>query len=90
MFIIIRLIQKLNFNFYNENKLIKKKIKKLNGSIENIIEEFQNQGDSDNDILKIIELEVSYLKFIINFGAYEEQNIKIKKIINNLKDLENW
>ena len=44
----------------------------------------------NNDILKIIELEVSYLKFIINFGAYEEQNIKIKKIINNLKDLENW
>ena len=81
--IFIKIMEKLgNFGSNEELKDIKSTelFEKLNGSIENIIEEFQNQGDNDNDILKIIELEVSYLKFIINFGTYEEQNIKIKNI----------
>ena len=82
--IFINIMEKLG-NFDSEEKL--KDIKsneifeKLNGSIEKIIQELQNEDDDDNnDILKIIELEVSYLKFIINFGTYEEKNIKIKNI----------
>ena len=81
--IFIKIMEKLgNFDSSENLNDIKSAelFEKLNGSIENIIEEFQNQGDIDNDILKIIELEVSYLKFIINFGTYEEQNIKIKNI----------
>ena len=81
--IFIKIMEKLgNFDSIEKLKDIKSNelFEKLNGSIEKIIEEFQNQGDNDNDILKVIELEVSYLKFIINFGAYEDQNIKIKNI----------
>ena len=71
-----------NFNSVEKLKDIKSNeiFEKLNGSIEQIIQELQNEGDNDNDILKVIELEVSYLKFIINFGTYEEQNIKLKNI----------
>ena len=93
--IFIKLMEKLG-NFDSVEKIQDLKtnelFEKLNGSIEKIIEEFQNQGDNDNDILKVIELEVSYLKFIINFGTYEEQNIKIKninKIITKCYDLIN-
>ena len=91
--IFIKIMEKLgNFDSVEKLKNIKTNeiFDKLNGSIEKIIEEFQNQGDGDNDILKIIELEVSYLKFVINFGNYEEQNIKIKsinKIITKCYDL---
>ena len=79
--IFIKIMEKLgNFDSIEKLKDIKSNeiFEKLNGSIEKIIEEFQNQGDNDNDILKIIELEVSYLKFVINFGTFEEQNLKIK------------
>jgi vacuolar protein sorting-associated protein 35 len=91
--IFIKIMEKLgNFDSAEKLKNIKSNeiFEKLNGSIEKIIEEFQNQGDGDNDILKIIELEVSYLKFVINFGNFEEQNIKIKninKIITKCYDL---
>ena len=91
--IFIKIMEKLgNFDSIEKLKDIKTNeiFEKLNGSIEKIIEEFQNQGDNDNDILKIIELEVSYLKFVINFGTFEEQNIKIKninKIISKCYDL---
>ena len=81
--IFIKIMEKLgNFDSIEKLKDIKSNelFEKLNGSIEKIIEEFQNQGDNDNDILKVIELEVSYLKFVINFGTFEEQNIKIKSI----------
>ena len=91
--IFIKIMEKLgNFDSIEKLKDIKSNeiFEKLNGSIEKIIEEFQNQGDNDNDILKIIELEVSYLKFVINFGTFEEQNLKIKninKIISKCYDL---
>ena len=81
--IFITIMEKLgNFDSIEKLKDIKSNelFEKLNGSIEKIIDEFQNQGDNDNDILKVIELEVSYLKFVINFGTFEEQNIKIKSI----------
>lgn len=81
--IFIKIMEKLgNFDSIEKLKDFKSNelFEKLNGSIEKIIEEFQNQGDNDNDILKVIELEVSYLKFVINFGTFEEQNIKIKSI----------
>ena len=81
--IFIKIMEKLgNFDSVEKLKDIKNNelFEKLNGSIEKIIEEFQNQGDNDNDILKVIELEVSYLKFVINFGTFEDQNIKIKNI----------
>ena len=81
--IFIKIMEKLgNFNSVEKLKDIKSNeiFEKLNGSIEQIIQELQNEGDNDNDILKVIELEVSYLKFIINFGTYEEQNIKLKNI----------
>ena len=93
--IFIKIMEKLgNFDSMEKIKDLKTNelFEKINGSIENIIEEFQNQGDNDNDILKVIELEVSYLKFIINFGTYEEQNIKLKninKIITKCYDLIN-
>ena len=81
--IFIKIMEKLgNFDSIEKLKDFKSNelFEKLNGSIEKIIEEFQNQGDNDNDILKVIELEVSYLKFVTNFGTFEEQNIKIKSI----------
>ena len=82
--IFIKIMEKLgNFDSIEKLKDIKSNeiFEKLNGSIEKIIQELQNEGDDDNyDILKVIELEVSYLKFIINFGTYEEQNIKLKNI----------
>ena len=82
--IFINIMEKLgNFDSVEKLKDIKSNeiFEKLNGSIEKIIQELQNEDDDDNnDILKIIELEVSYLKFIINFGTYEEKNIKIKNI----------
>ena len=93
--IFIKIMEKLgNFDSMEKIKDLKTNelFEKINGSIENIIEEFQNQGDNDNDVLKVIELEVSYLKFIINFGTYEEQNIKLKninKIITKCYDLIN-
>ena len=80
--IFIKIMEKLgNFNSQEKLKDIKSNeiFEKLNGSIEKIIQELQNDDDN-NDILKVIELEVSYMKFIINFGNYEEQNIKIKNI----------
>ena len=82
--IFIKIMEKLgNFDSVEKLQDIKTNeiFEKLNGSIEKIIQELQNEGDDDNnDILKVIELEVSYLKFIINFGTYEEQNIKLKNI----------
>ena len=81
--IFIKIMEKLgNFDSVEKLKDIKSNeiFEKLNGSIEKIIQELQNEGDGDYDILKVIELEVSYLKFIINFGTYEDQNIKIKSI----------
>ena len=82
--IFIKIMEKLgNFDSIEKLKDIKSNeiFEKLNGSIEKIIQEMQNEDeDENNDILKVIELEVSYLKFIINFGTYEEQNIKLKNI----------
>ena len=82
--IFIKIMEKLgNFDSIEKLKDIKSNeiFEKLNGSIEKIIQELQNEDDDDNnDILKVIELEVSYLKFIINFGTYEEQNLKLKNI----------
>ena len=92
--IFINIMEKLgNFDSVEKLKDIKSNeiFEKLNGSIEKIIQEMQNEEDDDNnDILQIIELEVSYLKFIINFGTYEDKSIKIKninKIITKCYDL---
>ena len=79
--IFIKIMEKLgNFDSIEKLKDIKSNeiFEKLNGSIEKIIQELGE--DDNNDILKVIELEVSYMKFIINFGTYEEQNIKLKNI----------
>ena len=54
--------------------------KKLDDSITKIIEEYNRSNDRNNDVMKLIELQNSYLKFIINFNTFDNPETKYKAI----------
>ena len=79
--IFLSIMNKLsNINSEKIKNNSKEIFEKLNTSIEKIIDNFCS---TDNDILKIVELQMSYLKFVINFGNFDDQLTKIK-LINSI------
>ena len=93
--IIISILDKLT-KFDNPQKKIDIQsndiLRKLDESIKIIINEYNNNYNKNKDILKIIQLQNSYLKFILNFITFDNPEIKYKsinEITSNLYDILN-
>ena len=94
--IFIAILDKLGkFNSYEKKKELKTNeiFDKLNNAINFIFQDFNNKNNNNNlDIMKLIELQCVYLKFVINFNTFEEDEKKfniINKIVENTFDLLN-
>ena len=81
--IIITILDKLSkFDTPEKNNdiQIKEIFKKLDDSITKIIDEYNRSNDRNKDVMKLIELQNSYLKFIINFNTFDNPETKYKSI----------
>ena len=92
--IFITILDKLGkFNSIEKKKELKTNeiFEKLNNAINFIFQE-NKKNDGNLDIMKLIELQCVYLKFVINFNTFDEDDKKfniINKIIENTFDLLN-
>ena len=93
--IIISILDKLS-RFDNPQKKIDIQsndiFRKLDESIKIIINEYNNNYNKNKDIIKIIQLQNSYLKFILNYNNFDNPEIKYKsinEIIGNFYEILN-